>query len=155
MFLSYELISQSTVNQIVLTCGSPFKGSIDRSSLPPYLTECTFQLLMFASEYSRQCARAIDPLNWREAFRRGKATLWQTKTGAISPTGDRRAAAKSGLQSARELFSFHLQLHFHLVVMIKSTSPADWGPNFAPLQSQMSEPCVCNVPCNIFICVCV
>lgn len=110
---------------------------------------------MFASEYSRQCSRAIDPLNWREAFRRGKATLWQTKTGAISPTGDRRAAAKSGLQSARELFSFHLQLHFHLVVMIKSTSPADWGPNFTPLQSQMSEPCVCNVPCNIFICVCV
>lgn len=110
---------------------------------------------MFASEYSRQCSRAIDPLNWREAFRRGKATLWQTKTGAISPTGDRRAAAKSGLQSARELFSFHLQLHFHLVVMIKSTSPADWGPNFTPLQSQISEPCVCNVPCNIFICVCV
>lgn len=109
---------------------------------------------MFASEYSRQCARAFLSLELEGSFSRGKATLWQTKTGAISPTGDRRTAAKSGLQSARELFSFHLQLHFHLV-MIKSTSPADWGPNFAPSQSQMSEPYVCNVPCNIFICVCV
>lgn len=85
---------------------------------------------MFASEYSRQCARAIHPLNWREAFRRGKATLWQTKTGAISPTGDRRAAAKSGLQSARELFSFHLQLHFHLVVMIKKHLAGGLGSKF-------------------------
>lgn len=84
-------------------------GSI-RSILPPYLTECTFKLLMFASEYSRQQVhnRHVIP-KLEGSFSYKKATLWQTKTGAISPTGDWRAAAKSG-QTVRELLSRFLQL---------------------------------------------
>lgn len=95
-------------------------GSI-RSILPPYLTECTFKLLMFASEYSRQQVhnRLVIP-KLEGSFSYKKATLWQTKTGAISPTGDWRAAAKSG-QTVRELLSRFLQL-LSTGSMIKSTT---------------------------------
>lgn len=107
---------------------------------------------MFAGEYSRQPFDDPWPNLHRlegSFSRGGKATLGQTKTGAISPTGDWRAAAKSGNPNPACAFS----LHFHYLLRDKKKTP-EWGPNFAASQSQTSGlACVCNVPCNILTCV--
>lgn len=99
---------------------------------------------MFASEYSPQ--KQVFPLKkevspqLEGSFSR-KATLCQTKTGAISPTGDgelERNLANHSPACSADLRGKHVE----------------WTSNFAPSQSQTSTR-VCNVPCIISVCMCV
>lgn len=107
---------------------------------------------MFASEYSRQQVhnRHVIP-KLEGSFSYKKATLWQTKTGAISPTGDWRAAAKSG-QTVRELLSRFLQL-LSTGSMIKS-SPG-MGSKFRSIAvANVRGARVCVMYLVIYLCVC-
>lgn len=80
----------------------------------------------------------------------GKATLWQTKTGAISPTGDWRAAAKFGKTPSPSI------RFLQLLSSRDDKKSTGMGAQISLHRSRKwPSTRVCNVPCNIFMCVCV
>lgn len=108
---------------------------------------------MFASEYSRQQRFAFDPQNWWEAFpiksnsladkNRGNLTNWWLAN-----------CSEIWTNSPRATFADRVSCNYFQLVMIKSPPP-EWGPNFAPSQSQTSEARVCVMYLVIYLCVCV
>lgn len=127
----------------------------DRSILPPYLTECTFKLLMFASEYSRQQSgghnRVLPELEG--SFSRGAR---EKQLSGRQKQGQSHQLVTGELQRNLEkprVRAFVSCSYFHLVMIKKSTG---MGAQISLHRSRKwPSTRVCNVPCNIFMCVCV